>query len=194
VTDAPSLRLFVAAAVPRPQLETLDAAVAGLRGDLPGARWAPLDNQHVTLKFLGSTPAALFDEVAAAVESSAGSHAPSDIAIAGLGAFPSERRARVLWAGIDDPGSLLTALAASLDEAMEPLGFRIEKRPFTPHLTLARFRQPASVRGFLPDLDRNRMPPWTVETVGLYRSRLSPKGATYEVVGAVPLKPRPRHN
>jgi RNA 2',3'-cyclic 3'-phosphodiesterase len=181
------LRLFVAVSVPRPQLEALDAAVAGLRAALPGARWAPLDNQHVTLKFLGSTPAEVFPDVVRAVESSAEFHAPSDVALAGLGAFPSARRARVLWAGIEDPASLLTSLAGSLDQAMEPLGYRIEKRPFTPHLTLARLKQPARVTGILPELDGNLASPWTVETVELYQSRLSPKGATYEVLWAVPL-------
>jgi RNA 2',3'-cyclic 3'-phosphodiesterase len=189
VTDATAarLRLFVAVSVPRPQREALDAAVAGLRDDLPGARWTPLDNQHVTLKFLGSTPAELFADVAAAVTSSAESHAPSEIALAGLGAFPSNRRARVLWAGIDDPESLLRSLAASLDRAMEPLGYSIEKRPFTPHLTLARFKQPARVTGILRELDPDWASPWTVEAVELYQSRLSPKGATYEVLGTVPL-------
>ncbi len=123
VTEATAarLRLFVAVSVPRPQLEALDAAVAGFRDDLHGARWAPLDNQHVTLKFLGSTPAELFADVAQAVQSSAESHSPSDVALGALGAFPSDRRARVLWAGIDDPGSLLTSLAATLDREMEPL-------------------------------------------------------------------------
>jgi RNA 2',3'-cyclic 3'-phosphodiesterase len=189
VTDAAAarLRLFVAVSVPRAQLEALDAAVAGLRADLPGARWAPLDNQHVTLKFLGSTPAELFADVAGAVKSSADSHTPSEVALGGLGAFPSERRARVLWAGIDDPESLLTSLAASLDRAMEPLGYGIEKRPFTPHLTLARFKQPARVADVLGELDHDWASPWTVETIELYQSRLSPKGATYEALGTVPL-------
>jgi 2'-5' RNA ligase len=189
VTEATAarLRLFVAVSVPRPQLETLDAAVAGFRDDLPGARWAPLDNQHVTLKFLGSTPAKLFADVARAVQSSAESHAASDVALGGLGAFPSDRRARVLWAGIDDPESLLTSLAATLDREMEPLGYGIEKRAFTPHLTLARFKQPARVTDFLRELDPNWASPWTVEAVELYQSRLSPKGAKYEVLGSVPL-------
>jgi RNA 2',3'-cyclic 3'-phosphodiesterase len=189
VTEATAarLRLFVAVSVPRPQLEALDAAVAGFRDDLPGARWAPLDNQHVTLKFLGSTPAELFADVAQAVQSSAESHSPSDVALGGLGAFPSDRRARVLWAGIDDPGSLLTSLAATLDREMEPLGYGIEKRAFTPHLTLARFKEPARVTGTLRELDPSWASSWTVETIELYQSRLSPKGATYEVLGSVPL-------
>lgn len=184
---AARLRLFVAVSVPRPQLEALDAAVAGFRNDVPGARWAPLDNQHVTLKFLGSTPAELFADVARAVQSSAEAHAASDVALARLGAFPSDRRARVLWAGIDDPESLLTSLAATLDREMESLGYRIEKRPFTPHLTLARFKQPARVTGILRELEPSWTSPWTVEAVELYQSRLSPKGATYEVLGSVPL-------
>ena len=189
MTEATSarLRLFVAVSVPRPQLEALEAVVAGFREDLPGARWAPLNNQHVTLKFLGSTPAELFADVAQAVQSSAESHSPSNVALGRLGAFPSDRRARVLWAGIDDPGSLLTSLAATLDREMEPLGYGIEKRAFTPHLTLARFKEPARVTAILRELDPSWASSWTVESIDLYQSRLSPKGATYEVLGSVPL-------
>jgi 2'-5' RNA ligase len=181
------LRLFVAASVPRTHLDALASAVGGLHDRLPGARWAPVENQHVTLKFLGSTPADALPDVLAALESSAASHRPSDVALGGLGAFPSARRARVLWARVDDPSSLLTSLAGALDANLAPLGYRIEKRPFTPHLTLARFREPARVDGIVSGFDWNPPEPWTVQTIELYLSRLSPRGATYEPVTSVAL-------
>jgi RNA 2',3'-cyclic 3'-phosphodiesterase len=107
------------------------------------------------------------------------SHAVREVKLQGIGAFPRARRARVIWAGIDDPGGLLGALAADLAAGFEPLGYRAEKRAFTPHLTLARLRVPKPVNLGTLDLD---LPPFAVDHLRLYRSRLHPKGATYEVI------------
>jgi RNA 2',3'-cyclic 3'-phosphodiesterase len=181
------LRLFVATSVPRAELEALDKTVAPVRPRVPSARWTTLENQHVTLKFLGSTPADVLSEVVGAMTTAARAYSPSKVRLGELGGFPSSRRARVLWVGIDDPSDLLRSLAAALDRAMEPLGYRIEKRPFTAHLTLARLRTPARLDGILPTLEPHRAKPWSVETVELFRSRLSPKGAVYEMVHAEPL-------
>jgi 2'-5' RNA ligase len=186
VTDVERLRLFVAADVPEDRLSALDEDAAELKGKLE-ARWAPLENQHVTLKFLGTTLSDRLDEVLEAVRIVARSHASARLSVADLGAFPSPRRARVLWAGLDDPEELTPALARDLDAAMEPLGYRAEKRAFTPHLTLARFKVPAKVEGLLFSPGEAAREPFALEAVHLYRSRLSPKGARYEVLEEIPL-------
>ncbi|HEX2195346.1 MAG TPA: RNA 2',3'-cyclic phosphodiesterase [Actinomycetota bacterium] len=174
------LRLFTAVRVPHAQLEWLDAAVGSLK-DLPGARWTTLDNQHVTLNFLGWVEASLLPRVAAAVDATAGRHRSAGVSLGPLGAFPRERRARVVWAGLDDPSGLLADLARDLGERLRPLGYEPEQRAFTPHLTLARLETPRSVEGRLPVLPK---PPgsFTVDRVTLFRSRLSPAGARYEVL------------
>jgi RNA 2',3'-cyclic 3'-phosphodiesterase len=182
VTAIERLRLFVAVTPPGPHLDTLSASVASWRDAAPPARWVAPDGQHVTLKFLGWTPSdrrAPLDDVLAMV---AAGRRRARLSWGAVGAFPSPRRARVLWVGLDDPAGLLAGLAADLDAALEPLGWGREARPFTPHLTLARFRSPARLEQ-LPRLDdMAALPAFEVSAISLYRSRLHPSGARYELL------------
>ncbi|HZA41287.1 MAG TPA: RNA 2',3'-cyclic phosphodiesterase [Actinomycetota bacterium] len=187
MTEVRPLRLFVAVSLPTHVLEALAAATAELRNALPGGRWSPLENQHVTLKFLGSCPADQLEEIAAAVAMVAASHETATLRLTDLGTFPSRRRARVLWAGLEDEAELLRSLAEGLDDALKPLGFEPEKRAFTPHLTLARWRTPIPVRAPLPTMPQEVFEPFTVDAVELFRSHLSPRGARYEMLRSWPL-------
>ena len=171
------VRLFVAASVPESELVRLRDETAGLRERWPHARWTPIENQHVTLKFLGSTPPDRVPEVIAACASVAAAIEQSELALEGAGVFPSRSRARVLWAGLDDPAETLSRVARGLDEQLEPLGYPIEKRRFTPHLTLARFRDPVRIDS-LPEVPRAL--PFPLGGFALWRSHLSPRGAHYE--------------
>jgi 2'-5' RNA ligase len=135
----------------------------------------PLANQHVTLKFLGATWPRLVGWVEETVRAVAASRAAFEIRVEGLGAFPSERRARVLWAGLEEDGSV-GRLAAGLEDALAR-EFRPEARAFTPHLTLARF-EPAERLTDLPavlDLE-----PFVVERIVLFRSHLRRPAPIYE--------------
>ena len=183
------LRLFVAVDIPAELLEGLNASLAPLRArpEVKSARWTTAANQHVTLKFLGWVEAEAVDPVATALVSVVSSYEPSTITLAGLGAFPSERRARVLWAGLDDPAGLLRALASGIEGALVPLGFGTEKRDFSPHLTLARFKPPAALAGVLSEEQGVAPARFDVDHLVLYRSHLHPKGASYEVLGTIPL-------
>lgn len=174
------LRLFTAVRVPRGHLEWLDAEIEGLKA-VPGARWTTVGNQHVTLNFLGWIEARLLGDVTAAVDEAAARHAPAEMSLAGLGAFPKPRRARVLWAGIADAAGLLPALTEDLGDRLRRVGYQPEDRRYTAHLTLARFKTPRSLEGLLPHLPPHPGP-FVVDRVTLFRSRLSPSGARYEVV------------
>lgn len=175
------IRLFVAATLPVELLQSLAAATSELRSRFREARWVPLENQHVTLKFVGWLPAAQLDEAEAIVARAAEDRSPAVISLQGLGAFPSQRRMRVLWAGLHDPSDTLAATARALDLAFEPLGVPVEQRDFSPHLTLARFRTPVPAVEPLPDLSLSRSD-FRLASVELYSSRLSPRGARYEIL------------
>jgi len=183
------LRLFVAADLPPDLLAALDESLASLRSspEFATARWTVPANQHVTLKFLGWVDAGTVDPVLESLAAVASSHELAAITVTGLGAFPSERRARVLWAGLHDPAGLLSALASDLDRALTPLGFEPETRPFRPHLTLARFKPPASIAGVLSEVPEVSEPSFEVNRVHLYRSHLHPRGARYEILRSLPL-------
>ena len=182
------IRLFVAARIPDDRLELLDAELAPLRTKLTNARWVSVENQHLTLKFLGWASVDLLDGVTATCAMVAGGRPGGRLALTDLGAFPSKTRIRVLWVGIDDPSGVLRALAADLDRAFEPLGFPSEARAYAPHLTVARFKLPVPMKSGFPTIDTAAIDAFELDELTLFRSHLSPKGARYEAIGVFPLR------
>ncbi|MDX1421459.1 MAG: RNA 2',3'-cyclic phosphodiesterase, partial [Rubricoccaceae bacterium] len=142
------------------------------------------DNVHLTLHFLGDVEDARVPPLGAALAALDGR--PFSLAVEGLGAFPSRRAPRVLVARTDCPPGL-SLLHAQVGAALRGLGHASERRPFRPHLTLARLRQAdrQGVRAFLvqpaPALS------FPVEAVHLIRSTLRPEGARYERLHTVRL-------
>ena len=182
-TEAKPLRLFVAFEVPESVRSDLARAVEPFRQRFPKARWVPVENQHVTLKFLGPTHPRLVDWVTSTVGEVAATDAPFETRVAGLGAFPNARRARVLWAGLDDTGSGSAAIAGGLDEALVR-EFTVEKRAFTPHLTVARFDPPVGVD---PGEFAFESGSFAVDRIVLFRSHLRRPAPVYEPVATFPL-------
>jgi 2'-5' RNA ligase len=187
------IRLFVAIDVPDEVRARLAAALAPFRDAIPGARWTRDAGWHVTVKFLGWVRPRLVPEVEAAVRSAAVRSGAFETAITAIGAFPSPGRARVLWAGLDDGTGCFAQMVGQLDDLLSA-SFEPETRAFTPHLTLARIDPPRRLSEFAPDLvsldvasERFR-----IERLVLYRSRLSPQGATYEAVFDAALGGSPR--
>lgn len=182
--EARPLRLFVAADVPTAIRELVDRDVAPIRERHPRARWVPTRNQHVTLKFLGATWPRLVDRVHESIAAAAAGAQVVHTRVLGLGSFPSDRRARVLWAGLEDPEGRLARLAASLDQALAR-EFKPEKRPFTPHLTLARFEPPVTLDGL--SAMTSKSDPFEVDRIVLYRSHLRRPAPVYEPLATFPL-------
>src|SRR5208282_2132205 len=106
------MRLFVALTPPAGVLAELEAALAPLRGDWPGLRWAPADRWHVTLAFLGDVDEAKIGELTTRLERAARRHPSQEVLIGAGGAFPSAARARVLCAHIQGEQRSLTGLSA----------------------------------------------------------------------------------
>ena len=180
MTEPAKVRLFLAVALPPAQLDWLERCGRELGELWPAARLTSAAGRHITLKFLGATDADLVPRIAELARAVAAGASPSSVRLEGLGVFPSLRRARVLWVGLADPASLLTALAGGLDEALAEVGYEAEKRPFSPHVTLARFRAPVRIEALPPP--PSPPGPFEIGSFGLWRSRLSPKGATYELL------------
>jgi RNA 2',3'-cyclic 3'-phosphodiesterase len=186
--EAKPQRLFIAADVPDDVKERLDAAVAPLRVRVPAARWTRQDGWHVTLKFLGSTWPRLMEEVRTAVATAASEATAFESSLTEIGVFASPARTRVVWAGLADPDNRFAAIARRLDDILED-SFVPEKRELTPHLTLARINPPRDIREFAPELVGLSVASreFPVDDLVLYRSRLSPTGATYEALERFPL-------
>jgi 2'-5' RNA ligase len=188
--EAKPLRLFVAAEVPAEVRELVARAVAPIRSRYPKGRWVPTENQHVTLKFLGTTWPRLVEPVTETVRAVAERHDAFATRVAELGAFPSARRARVLWVGLDDAERRLASIAAGLDEALAR-DFTPEKRAFTPHLTVARFDPPVPVGDELDGASVESQP-FPVDRIVLFRSHLRRPAPVYELLATFPLAGKPR--
>jgi len=167
----------------------LAAEVDALRPVGGDVAWIAAGNLHVTLKFLGRVDAARLPEIEAVLADAAALAAPFELAVRGLGAFPSARRARVLWAGASG-GAAAARLATDVDEVLGGVGFTPEARPFTPHVTLGRVRTPrpnAALAGALTAADGREFGHVRVERLSLMRSELSPRGARYTELRALAL-------
>ena len=183
--EAKSLRLFVAFEVPEEAQRAIDEAVAPLRERFPKARWVPTANRHVTLKFLGQTWPRLRGWVEDQVATVASTTDPIDTRLTGVGAFPGGRRARVLWAGLDDDEGGLSSLAAGLDDALAQ-EFRRETRAFSAHCTVARSDPP--LRLDEGDLDVSLDPvAFTVDRIVVFKSHLRRPAPLYESLVVHPL-------
>lgn len=185
--EAKALRLFVAVDLPEESLDLAELAEAPFRERHPRGRWVPRANRHVTVKFLGSTYPRLIEWVHGTVAAAASAHEPVPTRLLGIGAFPSARRARVLWAGLDDREGGLARLAGALDDALAR-EFRPEKRAFTAHLTVARFDPPVPLEG-LEDAELEG-DPFVVDHVVLFRSHLRRPAPVYEPLETFPLGTR----
>jgi len=183
--EARPLRLFVAVDVPEPMRVAVRDAVEPLRERFPKARWVPTPNQHVTLKFLGPTWPRLVEWVTQVVGEVAAVHKPFETHVGSFSAFPTDRRARVLWAALDDPAGRFARIAAALEEALAK-EFPREKRAFTPHLTVARFEPPVDVGELLEDagVGSDLFP---VDRIVLYQSTLGRPAPVYEALATFPL-------
>lgn len=178
------IRSFVAIDIP----EDVRAAIGDTQARLKRAplsvrvSWAKVDNIHLTLQFLGYIEEEVVEPIGGALDAVAQQHVPFDLPVRGAGAFPSERRPRVLWAGVDDSAGQLKALALGVQTAMQALRFEPEHREFSAHLTLGRVKFPkpdtalTRVLDSLKDTDFGTM---RVAMIHLVQSQLHPEGSIY---------------
>lgn len=146
------MRLFVALEIPGAVRLAAAKMVEELRPAAPQARWARIEGIHITLKFIGHVKPEMLQPIEAALaEIRTGEIVHMDFK--GLGFFPNERRPRVFWAGVQTSSSA-GALAAKIDERLEPLEIARATRAFSPHLTLARFEEGSAVSKLIGEIEK----------------------------------------
>jgi RNA 2',3'-cyclic 3'-phosphodiesterase len=181
------MRTFIALNLPAGERQRLHDALAPLRDRELPVRWTAPDAIHLTLRFIGEIEGYEVDPLSSTIREVAARHHPLDLAVGGFGAFPSLRRASVLWVGIA-PSEAVMALQRDLELALSRLGYAREQRPFRPHLTVARTRggaRPADVERLAGTLAHDAVV--RVETMDLMRSHLGGAGARYEPLLRAPL-------
>ncbi|MCA9048232.1 MAG: RNA 2',3'-cyclic phosphodiesterase [Planctomycetaceae bacterium] len=150
-------------------------------------RVTPFAQLHITLKFLGDTPVEMFSRIESAIQQTADAAEPFECRFPGLGTFPNADRPTVVWSRIE-PEARFRQAAQALDQALQP-EFQPEKRPYQPHLTLARIkgRAPASLGVFLREHAEAALGTLAVDQIVLVRSILETTGAKYEILKTFPL-------
>ena len=197
-SSAPSptapLRLFVA-------VELTDEARSAIRDVIEGVVESGVKNLrpvrpetvHLTLKFLGDVPSSRIENLVEAIGAVALTDTPFALALSGAGVFPSPARARVLWLGIGGDTTALSELQVGIEDAVASLGFARDRKPFSPHLTVARLDNRASrsdrslaaeALASLPHPDGVEIP---VRSISIMRSILGRGGATHRRIAELPL-------
>lgn len=198
-----AFRGFVAVPVAaQPPLPALLEEIGALRADVKPVEPA---NLHFTLSFLGQVEDGMRPALEGALAEAAHGMQPFDVELHGVGAFPSARRPRVVWAGVVDPRPIV-ALALRVREELAKVGAPADDKDFRAHLTLARVKSEAGVHEVVSFLKRHggdELPTTRVKDVRLYRSVLGPTaldvppgtsaprrgaGPTYETLFAAPLE------
>jgi RNA 2',3'-cyclic 3'-phosphodiesterase len=180
------MRLFVALGVPPDLRGSAWNALEPLRVALPDARWAPPENWHVTVKFLGDTTAEVAVETTARLEAVAEHAVPFPTNLTEVGAFPNAAAARVLWLGLDDRAGRMAELALGVDASLSG-AFPPASRPFTPHMTVARIHPASRLPASFADA---AVPgaPFTVGEIVLFRSHPGRPAPRYEALARLPLR------
>ena len=126
--------------------ESLQAYLGGIihrmAQELPDLRWVDPAGIHLTLAFLGELSDEQLVEAMQAAELAARKVPSFDYRLSQPGVFGSPRQPRVIWIGIDEPTGRLLKLHQVLNQELEQRGFEVDKRPFSPHLTLCRIKAP----------------------------------------------------
>jgi len=179
--------------------DAVRASLSSLQGRLrphehPYVKWGDPKSIHLTLKFLGNIEQQQVPQIEDAISQASQGVSPFQLQLGGLGAFPSLGRPRVIWVAMTGEIERLVTLQQGIDQALVPLGFAIESRPFKAHLTLGRLRERASpeerkrIGELVKATQSEAAAAMEVTEIILMRSRLTPSGAIYSRIASIELK------
>jgi 2'-5' RNA ligase len=185
------MRAFIAIELPESIRTQLGELNSRLRSTRVKASWVQPDRMHLTLRFLGD----ITDEQAETL-SSLITQACSDVpgftlTCGGLGAFPNLRRPSVVWAGIGPLEPDLVRVQAASESAARSCGLSAETKPFHPHVTLARIKDPRNAAALVDAIHATSAfdaGAFDVSHVSLFSSELTPRGAIYTRIREFPMK------
>ena len=182
-----SLRCFVAlnfsVAATRRIADDVEKRKAQVAAAGAKVAWVPAANLHVTLAFLGTVADEAVEAIAGRLGRVAQNFASLQARARGLGGFPSLERPNVLWVGVEAEG--LATLQRDVEGQLAELGFDKETRPFHPHVTVGRVKQPADLKAAWSGDGEVAASP--LAEIIVYESRTLQKGAEYIARARIPL-------
>lgn len=185
------MRIFLAINPPSEVRREAWQATAPLRDAGRDISWVAELKIHLTLKFLGETAESAIGPLTDAMAAIASSHAAPLVQLRGIGAFPTFRRPRVIWLGVD-PEPRLELLHHDVEVACEKLGHELDGRPYRPHFTLGRVRAPIALdeaKALRAAAKRIRFTDdFHARSIDVMQSVPGPGGSTYSVVASAPMR------
>ena len=188
------LRAFIAVELPLEIRKTVCAATSKLRNEIETlVRWVPIENMHLTLKFLGDVSPSNLELLAQMLRAEMDLFSCFDLRLNGIGSFPNLKRPRVIYIGMQAPAAL-EALQRGIESASSRLGYGAEERGFSPHLTIGRVKQNVTateqqaIRRALEDTKIDSLGTARVNSVELFKSDLKPTGSVYTRLYSASLK------
>ena len=155
------------------------------------ARWVKPENIHLTIVFMGNVKTDDIGRLGDEVRKVCSGYGPFGIAIKGMGCFPNRQRPRVLWIGLDGDIGRMSRFRDDLQKPLKVFGIKEERRRFSPHLTLARFRSTRKGGYELEDIlngyEALESPYESLSELSLFQSELKPGGAVYTKLKSWPL-------
>ncbi len=189
------VRSFIAIELPDELKQELVQLQSQLKlGNQSGVKWVDPYAIHLTLKFLGSVAVERIEEITKAMEEAIQGIHPFQLKLRELGVFPNLRRVQVAWVGLSGEVDKLSHLQQRIESSLVPLGFAPESRKFTPHLTLARLRNQASLNErqafgqLIASTKFEAIHGIQVDAVNLMKSQLTREGAIYSRISSIGLK------
>ena len=189
------IRAFIAIELPPELKNELTALETQLKKHSPPViKWVDPASIHVTLKFLGDASDAIIDKLLLAMAESVVGITPFVLETRQLGAFPSIDRPNVIWVGVNGELDKLARLRDNIEKNTEPLGFKRESHPFSPHLTLGRVRDSARldeiqrIGKLIGETSFAALHNTDVKQINLLKSQLTSAGAIHTIIGTMKLK------
>lgn len=173
------IRSFIAVEIPDSVRNSLWESIAPLRQSLAAVKWVERENLHVTLKFLGSLPPEDLKKVILVLKEIIPHWKPFLVTMGRWGAFPTMKRPRVIWLGIQSEGDRLSDMTQSVEKSLTQIGFKPEEKGIHLHLTLGRFRKAVDLTGKLEGEVSHLSYQFECQWVTLFQSKLSSRGPTY---------------
>lgn len=185
---AEKMRLFIAVHVDVPILNKIAKFVKPFKEKYKSVKWVPIENMHLTLKFLGDVQNDLVEEIQdrlSLIDSPA-----FNLKLINVGAFPNMRSPKIFWIGIEEEEDLFTQLFNNVEDQLEHLDFPKEKRAFSPHLTLCRFKDkiPQELTNDFKSYSNGEFRVQFINQFSLIQSKLKSTGAEYTVLKNFPLR------
>ncbi len=187
------MRAFIAINIPAPYREALAQRAAELEQNARDLRWVNQQNMHLTLAFLGEVPAQNVDSIRSGMDVAAHGHSAFSLGFGGGGTFPRRGEPRVAWVGFTGDLDAARDLQADVSKAMRGLGLRVDQRPFSPHVTVARINRQATpsariaIARRFEQLSLDDLGQFTVPAISLMESDLTDDGAIYRDIIQVEL-------